>query len=163
MRKLIPEAIPGSTVADVVTARADYAELDALRTRADSSEQHGRRVKHVGDPATAKEVEIAYVKGGKLQTVRAANCILACWHVVIPYICEELPEKQKEALGFRAESSAALHQRGAPQLDVVSESWAPTPSTPPACYHTRAQSRFAGQHRRTTSVPRNPTTPSSFT
>ena len=30
--------------------------------------------------------------------MRAANCILACWHVVIPYIAQELPDAQKEAL-----------------------------------------------------------------
>ena len=30
--------------------------------------------------------------------MRAANCILACWHVVIPYIAQELPDSQKEAL-----------------------------------------------------------------
>jgi len=99
VRKLIPEAIPGNSVADVVTAKANYSKLDEssspLRIRLNSTVV---RVKHLGDPVAAKEVEIAYVKGGKLQTVRAANCILACWHVVIPYICEELPDKQKEAL-----------------------------------------------------------------
>src|SRR5215472_14390054 len=26
------------------------------------------------------------------------NAILACWHVVIPYLCEDLPDTQKEAL-----------------------------------------------------------------
>ena len=46
-------------------------------------------------------MEVTYAHGGKVHTVKAANCILACWHVVIPYICEELPEKQKEALHSR--------------------------------------------------------------
>ena len=99
VRKLIPDAIPGNSVTDVVAAKANYAKLDEssapVRIRLNSTVV---RVKHVGDQATAKEVEVGYVNGGKLQTVRAANCILACWHVVIPYICEELPDKQKEAL-----------------------------------------------------------------
>src|SRR5207253_8040916 len=56
------------------------------------------RVKHNGDPATAKEVEVTYATGKTLKTVRAANCILACWHVVIPYIASELPDAQKQAL-----------------------------------------------------------------
>jgi len=56
------------------------------------------RVKHLGDPASAKEVEVAYARGGKVYTAKAKNAILACWHVVIPYICEGLPDKQKEAL-----------------------------------------------------------------
>jgi len=43
-------------------------------------------------------VEVTYSTEDKLKTVRATNCILACWHVVIPYIAEELPGVQKEAL-----------------------------------------------------------------
>jgi spermidine dehydrogenase len=38
------------------------------------------------------------VTGKSVKTVRATNCILACWHVVIPYIAQELPDPQKEAL-----------------------------------------------------------------
>jgi spermidine dehydrogenase len=56
------------------------------------------RVKHLGDHASAKEVEVAYARGGKAYTAKAKSCILACWHVVVPYICDELPDKQKEAL-----------------------------------------------------------------
>jgi spermidine dehydrogenase len=55
-------------------------------------------VRHLGDPATAKQVEISYVRLGRLQTVRASRCILACWHVMIPYLCPEMPAAQKAAL-----------------------------------------------------------------
>jgi len=103
VRKLIPDAIPGSSATDIVTARANYAKLDQegspVRIRLNST---AVRAKHVGDPATAKGVQVSYVRGGKLRTVQAANCILACWHVVIPYICDELPDKQKEALASAA-------------------------------------------------------------
>ncbi len=103
VRKLIPEAIPGSTAQDVVTAQANYANLDKfssnIRIRLNSPVV---RVKHQGDAATAKSVEVAYVRGGKVHAVRGKNCILACWHVVIPYICEELPGKQKDALSSAA-------------------------------------------------------------
>jgi spermidine dehydrogenase len=103
VRKLIPEAIPGSTAQDVVTARANYAKLDDRRSpvkiRLNSPVV---RVRHQGDAATAKGVEVAYVRGGKVHTVRGKNCVLACWHVVIPYLCEELPEKQKDALSSAA-------------------------------------------------------------
>jgi spermidine dehydrogenase len=99
VRKLIPDAIPGKSWTDVVEAKANYAKLDAstspVRIRLNST---AVRVKHLGDAANAKEVEVAYARGGKVYTVKAKNSILACWHVVIPYICEELPEKQKEAL-----------------------------------------------------------------
>jgi spermidine dehydrogenase len=99
VRQLVPEAIPGKSWTDVVVAKANYAKLDAsgspVRIRLNST---AVRVKHLGDAANAKEVEVAYARGGKVYTVKARNSILACWHVVIPYICEELPEKQKEAL-----------------------------------------------------------------
>jgi spermidine dehydrogenase len=99
VRRLIPEAIPGNSFPDVILAKANYDKLDragsAVRIRLNST---AVRVKHVGDAASAKEVEVAYARGGKVYTARARNSILACWHVVIPYICEELPDKQKEAL-----------------------------------------------------------------
>jgi spermidine dehydrogenase len=99
VRKLIPAAIPGDSAADVVLAKANYAKLDqassSVRIRLNSTVV---KVKHIGDPASAKEVEVTYFTEKKLKTVRAANCVLACWHVVIPYLVQELPDKQKEAL-----------------------------------------------------------------
>ena len=99
VRKLIPTAIPGNSVTDIVTAKADYSRLDepsaSTRIRLNSTVV---KVNHRGDPASAKEVEVSYFSENKLKTVHAANCILACWHVVIPYIAPELPDAQKEAL-----------------------------------------------------------------
>lgn len=99
VRKLIPEAIPGNSSSDIVLAKANYAKLDnsasPIRIRLNST---AVRVKHLGDPAGAKEVEVAYSRGGKVYTAKAKNAILACWHVMIPYICDELPDTQKEAL-----------------------------------------------------------------
>src|SRR5207249_4760605 len=64
VRKLIPEAIPGSSSSDVVLAKANYARLDdsnsPVRIRLNST---AVRVKHVGDSATAKEVEVTYARG----------------------------------------------------------------------------------------------------
>src|SRR5438309_3699655 len=103
VRKLIPDAIPGSSVNDIVMARANYAKLDQLsspiRIRLNSTVV---RVKHLGDPVSAQEVEVAYAQGAKVHIVRAAHCVLACWHMVIPYICDELPDKQKQALASAA-------------------------------------------------------------
>ncbi len=99
VRDLIPAAIPGNSATDIVTAKADYAKLDdpasAVRIRLNSTVV---RVRHVGDVASSKEVEVSYAREGKVYTARAKNSILACWHVIIPFLCEELPEKQKDAL-----------------------------------------------------------------
>ena len=99
-RSLIPEAVPGHSMEDVVTARADYSRLDressAVRIRLNSTAMN---VKHSGT-GTSKEVKIAYVRDKKLHSVRAKQCVLACYNVMIPYVCPELPEKQKEALSY---------------------------------------------------------------
>jgi spermidine dehydrogenase len=100
VRSLIPGAVPGSTMEDVVTARADYGRLDReatpVRIRLNSTVVN---VKHTSAEA-AKEVEVAYVRGKKLQSVRAKQCVLACYNTMIPYLCPELPGKQREALAY---------------------------------------------------------------
>jgi spermidine dehydrogenase len=99
VRSLIPAAIPGSNMDDVVTARADYARLDdaqsAVRVRLNST---AVQVRNDGSTKSAKAVTVAYMRGGKLQTVRGKSCVLACYNMMIPFLCPELPEKQKEAL-----------------------------------------------------------------
>ncbi len=101
VRSLIPSAVPGHTMDDVVTARADYAKLDevssSVQLRLNSTVVH---VQHTGAKDSGKEVEVSYVRGGKLQKVTGKNCILACYNGMIPYLCPELPDKQKEALAY---------------------------------------------------------------
>ncbi len=99
VRDLIPRAMPGSTVEDVVTAQADYGQLDRdgspVRIRLNSTVVRARNIE--GEPAG---VEVAYASGGNVFTARAKNCVLACWNMVIPYLCPDLPAKQKEALHY---------------------------------------------------------------
>ncbi len=101
VRDLIPDAVPGRSAADVVTARIDYSKLDRaaapVRIRLSST---AVRVRNVGDPVSASAVEIAYARGGEVAAVRAGACVLACWNMMIPYLCPDLPDKQKEALRY---------------------------------------------------------------
>jgi spermidine dehydrogenase len=101
VRSLIPTAVPGTTMEDVVTSRVNYARLDdpssAIRIRLNST---AISVKHVGDVSDAKQVEVTYVRVGKAHKVRAAHCILACYNMVIPYLCPEMSETQKQALHY---------------------------------------------------------------
>ncbi|MBS0419194.1 MAG: NAD(P)/FAD-dependent oxidoreductase [Proteobacteria bacterium] len=94
VRKLVPEAIPGTTATDIVTARARYDVLDRAgaptRIRLNSTV-----VRAVNSSAG---VEVTYVNGGGTFKVRARNCVMACWNMMIPYLCPELPEAQKAAL-----------------------------------------------------------------
>ena len=101
VRRLVPAAMPGSTADDVVTARADYAKLDdaanPVRLRLNSTVV---QVQNAGAPASAREVEVTYVRGGKLHKVRAKACVMACWSAVIPHLCPEMSEAQRDALAF---------------------------------------------------------------
>jgi spermidine dehydrogenase len=101
VRSLVPGVLSGETMEDIVTARANYSRLDdaasPVRVRLNST---AVRAKHIGDPASAKEVEVTYVRGGQAHRVRAANCVLACYNMVIPYLCPEMPEKQKAGLAY---------------------------------------------------------------
>jgi spermidine dehydrogenase len=86
---------------DIVTAQADYSKLDRsqspVRVRLSST---AVRVKHDGDPASAREVDVAYIQRGKLFQARGRACVLACYNSMVPYLCPELPSAQKEALVY---------------------------------------------------------------
>jgi spermidine dehydrogenase len=101
VRELIPDAVSGHTAEDIVTAQVEYGHLDAeaapIRLRLNSTVV---RVQNVGSPASAKEVEVTYASGNQVFKVRAKGCVLACWNMVIPYLCPDLPEAQKEALNY---------------------------------------------------------------
>ena len=101
VRSLIPEAIPGHTMEDVVTAKADYGKLDrsssTIRIRLNST---AVRAQQSGSPDSGKQVEVSYAREGKLQKVTGKCCILACYNSMVPYLCPDLPDQQKEALHY---------------------------------------------------------------
>jgi spermidine dehydrogenase len=103
VRALIPDAATGHTAEDIVTAKFDYSKLDRNRSPVQIRlSTTAVRVRHVGDPASAKEVEISYAREKKIYNVRAKGAVLACWNMMIPYLCPELPDPQKEALKYGA-------------------------------------------------------------
>jgi spermidine dehydrogenase len=101
VRSLIPQAVPGSTVDDVVTARIDYSRLDRLehtiRIRLGSL---AVSVSSSGPGDSPLAVEVVYSRMDRLYTTRAKHCVLACWNMMIPYVCPQLPETQKAALHY---------------------------------------------------------------
>jgi spermidine dehydrogenase len=98
VRKLIPDALPGSTMEDSVTTRLDYSKLDQqdsnIHIRLNST------VVNATHTADAKAVDVTYVRHGEPHTVRAKKCIMACYNSAIPYLCPELPEQQKKGLAY---------------------------------------------------------------
>ena len=99
VRSLVPDAMPGHSAEDVVTARADYGKLDRagapVRIRLSST---AVRVRNVGPENAPTGTEIVYARGGSAYAVRAKHCVLAGWNMMIPYLCPELPAAQRAAL-----------------------------------------------------------------
>lgn len=133
VRNLLPEAMPGKTVQDVVTARANYAKLDCagspIRIRLSSTAARVRQT-------SASEVEVVYGRGKQLYGVRAKGVVMACWNMMIPYVCPDLPAQQKEALRYGVKvplvytTVAVKNWRAFQKLGVQQIS-------APAMYHTR--------------------------
>ncbi|MEX0709008.1 MAG: NAD(P)-binding protein [Woeseia sp.] len=98
VRDLVPGAIPGKTMEDLVTARADYTQLDkpdsAVKIRLNST------VVNVAHTSNGEFVDVSYVRDGEVFRARARHAVLACYNGMIPYLCSELPEEQIEAIQY---------------------------------------------------------------
>ncbi len=96
VRALIPDAMPGSTMEDVVTTKADYAALDregqAVNIRLNSTA--------VNVENTSSGVDVTYVRNGAAHRASTSKCIMACYNMAIPYLCPGMPELQKDALAY---------------------------------------------------------------
>jgi spermidine dehydrogenase len=101
VRSLVPSSITGRTAEDIVTATADYRQLDrpgaAVRIRLSSIAVY---VRNVGEPGSAREAEVIYSRDGTLAAARGKAVVLACWNMMIPYLCPELPARQEDALRY---------------------------------------------------------------
>jgi spermidine dehydrogenase len=94
VRQLIPAIAPGAGMEDIVLARFDYSQLDRaehpVRIRLNSTAVDVRNA--------VRGVELAYVTGGNVARVSASDCVLACYHAMIPYIAPETSAAQRTAL-----------------------------------------------------------------
>ena len=98
VRDLIPQSVPGNTMEDVVTARADYSLLD--RPDFDTRIRLNCTVVNAVNTPDGKHVDITYVNKGEIHRVRARHAVLACDNKMIPHICPELPARQAEAIQY---------------------------------------------------------------
>lgn len=96
VRSLVAGSAPGNTMEDIVTAKMDYTRLDQasspVRIRLNST---AVRVKNLGET-----VQVTYSLAGKLYNVRGNASVLACYNCIVPYLCPEMSEPQKEALAY---------------------------------------------------------------
>ena len=101
VRKMIPGVADGTNYEDIVGAQFDYSKLDEstspVRLRLNSTVIG---VRHDGDPRSAKQVCVDYVENDQSRRVRTRHCVLACYNSIIPSLCPELPDEQREALAM---------------------------------------------------------------
>ncbi|MBL4602375.1 MAG: NAD(P)-binding protein [Emcibacteraceae bacterium] len=98
VRKLIPSAASGTTMEDLVTVRINYDQLDQsssrTRIRLNSTAVD---VRHTTDQ---KMVDVSYVRKNNTYRVRGKHVVMACYNDIVPHICPEVPEEQREAIAY---------------------------------------------------------------
>ena len=97
IQKMIPGVAPGMKgFEDVAIARFDYSALDLadqpVRVRLNST---AVGVKEVGD-----QVQVDYVQHDRPLRITASHCVLACYNNLIPHLCPEMSDVQKEGLRY---------------------------------------------------------------
>ena len=97
VQMLIPGVAPGANAENIASARFDYSELDrpghSIRLRLESTAVHVVN--------ESSQVAVTYFKDGLSTRVQGRHCVLACDHAIIPHLCPEMPENQKEAAAFQ--------------------------------------------------------------
>ena len=98
VHKLIPNVAPAMKgFEDVAISNFDYEALDlddnSTRLRLNSTV--------VGVKETAlNHVRVDYVEKGQPFSISADHCILACYNGLIPHLCPEMSDQQKEGLSY---------------------------------------------------------------
>jgi spermidine dehydrogenase len=114
VRKLVPGAANGETMDDIVLAGFDYERLDrdgsAVRIRLNSTVIDVRQ--------TRDAVNIGYVRAGRPHRVTAKHAVLACFHMMIPYLMPDLPAAQRQALAQNVKTPLVY-------VNVATRDWKP--------------------------------------
>tara|TARA_B100001769_G_scaffold274703_1_gene273820 strand:- start:2478 stop:3524 length:1047 start_codon:yes stop_codon:yes gene_type:complete len=101
-RLLVAKLIPAVTIDDadftnISNSHFDYKMLDksehSIRLRLNSTVVGVRQTED-------NRVEVDYVEEGKALRVMGKRAILACYNNMIPHLCPELPESQKDSLRY---------------------------------------------------------------
>ena len=99
VKRLIPDAFAGPHTVDAVwTNNVHFATLDRAaqntRIRLNATVV---RVEHAGDPASAPQVRITYVKGGRLFRVNARAVVMAGGNWTTKHVVRDLPTSHRDA------------------------------------------------------------------
>ena len=139
VRKLIPQVAKGNSMEDLITSRFNYSQLDLddspVRVRLNSTA--------VSVVNRDKElVDISYVSGRRAFKVTGRNCILAGYNGMIPHLCPDMPEMQKQNLAYGSKvpfvsanvllkTSAAMRKSGTSLYQCCNEFFELVTDAPP--------------------------------
>ncbi|MEM8498142.1 MAG: NAD(P)-binding protein [Pseudomonadota bacterium] len=97
VQNLIPSVCPNVTAGNIALGKFDYGELDSsnetVRLRLSSTAVNARNSKG--------GVDVSYIREGKILSVRSKQCVMACYHSIIPHICPDLSPQQSDALKYQ--------------------------------------------------------------
>ncbi|MEM1412137.1 MAG: FAD-dependent oxidoreductase, partial [Pseudomonadota bacterium] len=126
VQQLIPSVSPGANFENISLADFDYAQLDrpehSVRLRLNAT---AVRVRNRADG-----VVVNTVVGGQLRSVKARHAVLACYHAIIPHLCPDMPEAQREAQKYQVKcpmliTNVLLRDSKAWNASGVSSAWCP--------------------------------------
>ena len=146
VRQLLPDALPGSTMEDLVANKVDYSMLDrrdnAVRIRLNSTAVD---VRHTADQS---HCDVTYIRNGKPERVRGRHVIMACYNAIVPHIVPEVPAKATRGDRVRTKAAVGVHQYCGSQLAGAGRTWVQQHLHSAAVAHAFLRSRLSGQHRR---------------
>jgi spermidine dehydrogenase len=104
VRALIPDVAPGTNADNVALADFDYSRLD----RVDSPVRLRLNSTVINAANTDTGVAVTYINDGQPLRVKARHCVMACYHVIIPHLCPDLPDAQKTAQMYQVKRPLLL-------------------------------------------------------
>ena len=104
VHSLIPNVAPGTNADNVALAQFDYGRLD----RSDSPARLRLNSTVINVKNTDSGVAVSYLNDGEILRVNAKHCVMACYHVIIPHLCPDLPEAQKTAQKYQVKRPLLL-------------------------------------------------------
>ncbi|MFC6886775.1 MULTISPECIES: NAD(P)/FAD-dependent oxidoreductase [Actinomadura] len=99
--RLIPGTGAPATMEQEPLARLDYSKLDVqgnevrLRLNAPCV-----RVQHEGGDVSAPTVNVDFYRDGRVYGCTANGVVMACYNTMVPYLMQDLPSEQKQALFY---------------------------------------------------------------
>jgi spermidine dehydrogenase len=114
VRALVSHAAPGHNMDDIVLAGFDYGALD----RTDNTTRIRLQSTVIDVRQRGDAVSVGYVNAGAPHRVTAKHAVLACFHMMIPYLAPELPAEQREALARNVKTPLVY-------TNVVVRDWQP--------------------------------------